>query len=152
MSNANFKVIQNIVNLNPQCSNQINMFQESSLHTAIENRHDLDIIRFFVNMGLNVNAKNIFGETPLHYAFKYYPTVVPFLMKNGGDLSVRTGCDYTPLDYGNKYNPESVKQTLNFIKKTYKKLKEMLHLGPDRIIVEFLYGLPTNHYIYNKWD
>lgn len=53
-----------------------------------------------IKNGADVNAKNEYGETPLHLAASNeYDNMVEFLIKNGADINAKTERGNTPLQY-----------------------------------------------------
>ena len=71
-------------------------FGLTPLHTALL-REDIEIL---LNAGANINARNIQGQTPLHYAaFYFYPETVLTLLEYGAEFSEDAN-GKTPWDYG----------------------------------------------------
>ncbi|WP_252321182.1 ankyrin repeat domain-containing protein, partial [Spiroplasma endosymbiont of Lariophagus distinguendus] len=55
------------------------------------------LIKRFKN-GANVNIKNIYGDTPLHYAVDNgYFEIAEFLLKNGANINAQDNEGFTPL-------------------------------------------------------
>ena len=47
-----------------------------------------------------MNIQDNKGKTPLHYAYnKKDAVVIDYLLRNGGDLTIRDNLDKTPVDY-----------------------------------------------------
>jgi len=60
----------------------------SGLHVAAMHGH-LEIVKFLLDSGSDINRKSKSGETPLHLAvFKNYPDVVKCLLVRGADYSL----------------------------------------------------------------
>ena len=54
---------------------------------AAESGYD-DVAKFFIESGANVNARSVYGTTPLSSACKYrYHTIVKHLLRVGADTS-----------------------------------------------------------------
>ena len=71
-------------------------FGLTPLHTTLL-REDIELL---LNAGANINARNIQGQTPLHYAaFYFYPETVLTLLEYGAEFSADTN-GKTPWDYG----------------------------------------------------
>ncbi len=64
------------------------------LHLAIYG-HFLDTIDLLLAKGMNVNEKNNFGETPLHWVND--KEIARTLIENGADINARTNEGWTPL-------------------------------------------------------
>ncbi|KAJ3429085.1 ankyrin repeat-containing protein [Anaeramoeba flamelloides] len=71
----------------------------SLLHNYCSNAHaaiDVPILQFFLELGLDINQKNYFGETPLHLLLKNDPnldiSVIEFMISNGANLALVNNC------------------------------------------------------------
>jgi ankyrin repeat protein len=74
-------------------SNEMN---QTPLHWAAWNE-DGPLLDFLLKHGANINAKNIRGETALHYAAKYGQSTLPQLLANGADPNIQADNGETPL-------------------------------------------------------
>lgn len=51
---------------------------------TVSNQSDVNIVKFLLKNGININHKNVFGHTALHYAKKInYPRIIKLLIKAG---------------------------------------------------------------------
>lgn len=83
------------------CDNQ----GKTPLHVACEGAESIgrsvadieECIRLLVNHGGNVNAQDLSGETPLHYAF-WSPKLIMALIELGADIAIRDRKGRTVLD------------------------------------------------------
>ena len=62
---------------------------------------NVEILKFLVDQGADVNAKSEDGRTPLHIAASYNPNVeiLKYLVSQGADVNAKGGYDNTPLHY-----------------------------------------------------
>ena len=73
----------------------------STLHSATR-YCDLEMVQVLLDYGVDVNAKNDWGNTPLNYALKYGhkivdPNVVRLLLDHGADPNLQANDGLTPL-------------------------------------------------------
>ncbi|MBL4745897.1 MAG: ankyrin repeat domain-containing protein [Flavobacteriaceae bacterium] len=75
------------------------------LYAAISN--DIDVIKAFIDIGLDVNSKNERGFTPLMFAAAYGdPKVIRFLIGQGSDIKARAYIkDMNALHIASLWNP-----------------------------------------------
>jgi ankyrin repeat protein len=58
----------------------------SALHLAIVGQESIDFVKRLIDANADVNAKNMYGETPLHWgAQKGLAAIVTLLLENGAD-------------------------------------------------------------------
>jgi len=77
--------------------------EESYLKKAIEH----------VEKGGDINIRNMFGQTPLHFAaFLGYGKVVEFLLSKGADINAKDENGWTPLHLAVKYGHKRVAEYL----------------------------------------
>jgi ankyrin repeat protein len=72
---------------------------ETLLHMAVSNGNK-DMVIFFIEKGLDINATNARGETPLYYAVYYYRDsleILQFLIQAKANLNLLTKTGDTPL-------------------------------------------------------
>lgn len=125
---------------------------ELSLH-FVAKKHP-EKIPLLLNLRKNVNEKDNNGKLPIFYLKKnssndkYALLLYLFGSKipKPNFMSLNSEIDD---NYSNKYDKKNLIENAYQI---YLILAKTLHLGPDRIIMEFLFGLPTNHKIYNEWE
>ncbi|MCL2104127.1 MAG: ankyrin repeat domain-containing protein [Kiritimatiellaeota bacterium] len=71
---------------------------------------DFKYIKHFASQGANVNAKDVFGRTPLHWAaICGNIEAIKFLVSQGADVNARDSKGYTPLHQAARGNIEAVK-------------------------------------------
>jgi ankyrin repeat protein len=83
--------------------------KETLLHYAASYANDAEIIKYLINQGLSVNARDRFGSTPLHNAAlrsKSYE-VVQTLIASGADVNARDNNNVTPLHDAAEHNPNT---------------------------------------------
>ncbi|MBD0380988.1 ankyrin repeat domain-containing protein [Paenibacillus sedimenti] len=98
----------------------------SLLNIAIENEQ-LEVVRFLLQNGANINLKSIEGWTPLHVAVDVSidgtiqsggnpgeePTeVLKYLLDNGADKNIMACNGKTPTDIARDYNSQKI---INFL-------------------------------------
>lgn len=79
----------------------------SLLHMAVGTiAHRIEMTQLFINWGLDVNAKDEQGRTPLHTAVSSVlgAEVIPTLLKNGADKTIRDINGETPLELAIRVN------------------------------------------------
>ena len=76
---------------------RMNTDNDQSLLLEAATRGDLDEVQRLVGIGVNVEARNCYGQTPLSNAAENGNlNVVEFLMSRGADLETRDNCGRTP--------------------------------------------------------
>jgi ankyrin repeat protein len=83
---------------------EINKIREktgkTALHYASENGHWEVVEKLLTGPDIKVNIQDNKGKTPLHYAYhKRDAVVIDYLLRNGGDLTIRDKRGKTPVDY-----------------------------------------------------
>ncbi|ABJ77150.1 Ankyrin-related protein [Leptospira borgpetersenii serovar Hardjo-bovis str. JB197] len=68
----------------------------SPLHYAVEQKHNIQIVKQLVEHGANVNGKNASQETPLYDAGS--KEIAEYLLQQGADPTVKNGFGETPLE------------------------------------------------------
>ena len=72
------------------------------MHKAASNGA-IDVVRYFVELGLPVDARNDFSETPQHEAAENGDSeMASLLLKLGADVNVRNRRGQTPLFYAER--------------------------------------------------
>jgi len=62
--------------------------------------NNLDLLRYLHENGVDLNSKEIFYNTPIHYAAENgHLGVVDYLINQGADINAKTKDDYTPLHF-----------------------------------------------------
>ena len=80
---------------------------EGALHLAAA--HELkEIAELLISNGIDINAKDKNGKTPLHYAAKKSLEMVKFLISHGADINATTNQKETALHYAAKKSLEMV--------------------------------------------
>jgi len=69
------------------------------LFNAVRN-NDFRLVRKLIDNGVDVNARNIYGSTPLHHA--KYVKMAQLLLDNGADVRAKDAYGYTPLQLASK--------------------------------------------------
>lgn len=85
---------------------------EAIIHTAIRNRVSDAISVLLKDKNLDINVKDKDGNTPLHIAVDNsgtYGSIIPDLIKKGGDMGIKNNNGQTPMDLAN----DDVKQMLH---------------------------------------
>ena len=112
----NFKVFCIIHNLKP--SNPIfneTLLKVTPLHIACLHNH-VDVVKFLIQNGANLNPKDFWNATPLHYAASAGNLeVVDYLCQIGVDMDVASACacKKTPVDYANGHKQFDTADLIN---------------------------------------
>ncbi len=78
---------------------KLNKSKNKLLFQAVKNG-DLDKIKRLLSEGANVNAKDYYGKTPLHYAVdKGYLNIAKYLISKGANVNAKDDYGWTPLYY-----------------------------------------------------
>ncbi len=80
----------------------VNRIKNTFLHYA----ESSEIIKLLLNIGLNINSKNLLGKTPLHTTiFRYTENydVVKTLIENGADINENDNHQKTPICYTHNF-------------------------------------------------
>jgi len=101
---ANSVIPSNIIISDPNRGVEKDTLQ--NIWEAIENGTIQDV-RFFIEKGVDVNAKNVDDLSLLHFAARCNPNadVVSYLIEKGADINVKDSNSLTPLHYASMYNP-----------------------------------------------
>jgi len=76
-------------------------------------KRDIDKIAFFVENGANVNAKNGYGDTPLHEAVvEQRPDIALLLLDHGADMDILNNSGKSPLAMSKLMRDSSVAELL----------------------------------------
>ncbi|OUM60549.1 hypothetical protein PIROE2DRAFT_27621, partial [Piromyces sp. E2] len=88
--------------------------KNTALHLACLNENEI-IVKDLVEHDANVNEKNNYGYTPLHYSCKNgnknienNKSIVEYLIENGGDVNILDNEKNTPLHIACKNNNETI--------------------------------------------
>jgi hypothetical protein len=86
--------------------NMKDSWKNTFLHVAIWKRQSL--LEYLIEKGADVNAKNMYGNTPLHWAESRY--VIETLLRHGADIHALNNDGYTPLEVACiDYTPEAIR-------------------------------------------
>lgn len=87
-----------IIDVNDYRDNDLN----SNLHLAVKD-NNVEFVKYFLDKNYNPNEKNIFGDTPLHYAMELKnKQIIELLINDGGDLDIKNNKGITPFDLSDK--------------------------------------------------
>ena len=69
---------------------------------AVQEDEQLEAVKLCVQLGNDVNAANVFGDTPLHgAAYRGANSMIEFLLRSGAKLDARDSRGWTPLTVAN---------------------------------------------------
>jgi ankyrin repeat protein len=89
---SDWALVRQLILSNSKLLYQRDIDDNTPLHVAIENNADLELIKFLVNFGIDLNAKNFCGETALLVACRSNSSfaIIKYLVENGADLYSQT--------------------------------------------------------------
>ncbi len=98
--------------------NVLNNKHETPLHVAVRSRK-FDSIKKLIKLKININAKNIYGETPLIILLKYNrysrrkePDIAEILIKSGADINLKDNIGKTAIDYAKEKKRDKILRLL----------------------------------------
>ena len=97
------KLLDQLINCYP------NIDGKTALHLASE-RGNLMMVKFLINRGAQIEAKNNGGQNPLHYA--YNPEVAKYLIDNGTEIESKDNYGFTSLLWAAKIGNNDVVKCL----------------------------------------
>lgn len=78
--------------------------EHSALQQAVSGRR-LNMVKFLIDKGVNINTQNSLQQTALHNAIEWrQEEIAEFLIKAGSDLTIKDYAQKTPLDYAREKN------------------------------------------------
>ena len=87
--------------------NQLSLLDEqhsSFLHIAAQ-FNSVEVSKFLISKGININSQDAFGNTPLHISILNHSLIIAeFLISNGADLSLSNISGLTPIHLAAKMN------------------------------------------------
>jgi ankyrin repeat protein len=105
--------LENGADVNARIRNHLGTIEElyTPLHMALHSTDDttvISMIDLLVQHGADVNAKDRFGETPLHIAaYLNTPAVIKELRLKGARIDVKDHEGKTPMDFAKQFNDAS---------------------------------------------
>jgi hypothetical protein len=95
------KVTRNCIHLQPIMMNvKLGRWGETQLHHCARKSLTTSVKRLLSIRNINVNVKDVYGATPLHYAAANgHVEIIHLLLQNGADVNARNNYGYTPLHY-----------------------------------------------------
>ena len=79
---------------------------------------DIEAVKLFIAEGVDVNANNLGGETPLHFAAAYgHKEIAELLIAEGADVNAQRDNGETPLDLATIDNPKDTAETADLLRK-----------------------------------
>ena len=83
--------------------------RKKNLIKAIEKGASYKKIEKIINSGVDINARDELGRTPLMYAIKHgYYDIVDLLVRNGADVNATTNFNWTPLSFAINYKQSNI--------------------------------------------
>jgi len=73
----------------------------------------LDVVKLLIEVGVDINAKDIYGDTALIYASAYnHKEIVEILIEVGADISIKNNIFFTALKYASKKGHKDIVKLL----------------------------------------
>lgn len=156
-------LLENNANVNAK-----NIDHITPIYNAIESKKNVKLL-LKNKAELNIQEK-LNNYTPLHLATSTSKQYTRILLEYGASPNIKNLQGLYPINLLNS-NKENEKYAFLFylygsfeepmfrkknimakIYQTYKILSDKLYFGPARGVMEYLYDLPKNYFIYRKWD
>lgn len=101
-----------ILEKHPEDASQSNSYSDTPIYMASQRRRK-DFVDLFLSKGADINSINSYGFTPLLYAVKTCPDMVPFLIDRGANVKIqRSGYKESVLHYTSYNNDTELAQFL----------------------------------------
>jgi ankyrin repeat protein len=100
----NWEVVRHLILSKREVLYQRDIDDNTPLHAAIEYGTDIELIKFIVDLNIDLNIKNFLGETPLLIACKSNSdlAIIKYLVESGADLYAQTIAGPALLHYAAK--------------------------------------------------
>ncbi len=89
--------VKELIEENPDLLHYKSSEGYSPLHSAAR-MGLIEIVKFFIEKGIDINTANLWGTTPLHYACEWgRAEIIEVLIQSGADIDVKDKKGWTPL-------------------------------------------------------
>ena len=110
IKNDDMKNVKEILEKNPELINEVDEYSISMLMYAVSayNKPNIEMVKYLLEKGGNVNHKNRAGVTPLHYAMgnKKDNNIIKLLLDYGADVYAINDIGGTVEHYGKIWENE----------------------------------------------
>ena len=105
---VSLKEVKELLEKEPNVVNKRLSRDDTPLHLAVYNAQAPEIMEALINAGADMEAKNVFDNTPLHTAAHGHLNALNFLLSRGADIYARNENGVTPLHIAAATSAEAV--------------------------------------------
>jgi uncharacterized membrane protein YhaH (DUF805 family) len=112
---SNFATIKQWLKTDTNLLHTKDQYGETPLHWAVKNKSNIEIVKYLIGQGTDINAKDNNNVTPLHRATRLNVEIVKYLIEQGANINATTISGNTPLHWAawNNSNSEIIRYLIS---------------------------------------